>query len=167
MLLQVGDFVVHPAHGVGHVVRLEEKQFAGAEARLYYEVATLQKSTVWVPVEVGASIGLRPLTAKGDLVQYRGLLRSRPGLLNQDHRQRRLELAGRLKQGSFRIVCEVVRDLAARGWRKPLSEADNAVYRKVRENLYQEWATAEGVSITEAAQEVESLLRESRQAFMV
>ena len=50
MPFQIGDFVFHPAHGVGRIVRLEERRFVREQARLYYEVLT-PKSTIWVPVE--------------------------------------------------------------------------------------------------------------------
>ncbi|MGH2521776.1 MAG: CarD family transcriptional regulator [Anaerolineales bacterium] len=166
MEFKIGDLIVHPAHGVGHIVRLEQKQFFGDEERLYYEVAT-QKSTVWVPVEASEASGIRQLTPKPDLARYRRLLKSRPDPLNQDNRQRQLEISSRLKQGSFQILCEVVRDLTAHGWRKPLSESNAASLRRARESLYEEWAAAEGVSIAEATQEVEALLNEAKQAFRV
>lgn len=165
MQFKVGDSVVHTAHGLGRVVRLDEKRLSGQEARLYYEVTT-QKGTVWVPVEARETVRLRPLTAKPELPRYRSLLKSRPTSLDRDYRKRHVELADRLKQGSFRVLCEVVRDLTARGWQKPLSEGDATWLRKAREGLCQEWAAAEGVSIPEAAQEVEALLREARQAFV-
>ena len=165
MPFKVDEFVVHPTHGVGHIVRLEEKRFFGEESCLYYEVAT-QNSIVWVPVEADKAVGLRQLTAKYDLARYRSLLKSRPTPLNQDHRKRHLELGDRLKQGSFQAVCEVVRDLTAHGWRKPLSEGGAALLRQIRENLCREWAASDGVSLAEAIQEVESLLLEARQAHM-
>ncbi len=161
MPFQVGDVVVHPAHGVGHVVRLEEKRFSGREASLYYEIV-IQKSTVWVSVESPEALRLRPLTLKNDLARYRSVLKSRPLPLNKDHRQRHLELADRLKQGSFQVMCEVVRDLTARGWIKPLNEYDTVSLQRVRGRLCQEWAASEGMSVTDASGEVSSLLLESR-----
>ncbi len=158
----IGDSVVHPAHGLGRVVRLAEKSFFGQEAGLYYEV-TIQQGTVWVPVAVREAPGLRPVTARGDLARYRGLLKGPPVSLDQDHRKRHLELVDRLRQGSFQILCEVVRDLAARGWAKPLGESDAASLRRARERLCAEWAASDGVSVAAAFQEVESLLLESRQ----
>ena len=166
MSFQVGDLVYHPAHGVGQVMRLEERRFAREEARLYYEVLT-RRNTVWVPVETYQAVGLRPVTTKRDLAGYRAVLKSRPAPLEKDHYKRHRALADRLKQGSFQAVCEVVRDLTARGWRKPLNEADSSSLRTARENLCQEWAAAAGISVVEAAQEIEALLREARQNYMV
>lgn len=160
MEFKVGDFVVHPAHGLGRIVGLEEKRLFGEE-RLYYELTT-PKSTVWIPVKVDAASGIRPMTAKADLARYRSILKSRPDPLNPDHRQRHLEIAERMKRGSFRVMCEVVRDLTARGWRKPLSDADAVSLRKARESVIQEWAASEGVPVVEATQEIDALLLEAR-----
>jgi CarD family transcriptional regulator len=166
MQFKVGDNVVHPVYGLGHIVKIEEKQFSEIGAtHLYYKI-TLPRSTIWIPIEAQAIIGLRLVTAKRELDQYRNLLKSRPVPLNNDDPQRHVELASRLKQGSFRVVCEVVRDLTAWGWRKPLGRTDAATLQKTRDSLYQEWATAAGLSMAEATEEVESLLRAARQVSM-
>lgn len=166
MLFQVDELVVHPAHGVGRIVGLVTKRFTGAEAHLYYEFAA-GRSTVWVPVEASAASGLRRLTPKDELARYRGVLRSRPISLTPDHRQRRQDLLSHLKVGLFQNLCEVVRDLTARGWLKPLSEMDSSTLRKTRDDLCQEWAAADGVSVLEAVKEVDALLFEGRQTFRI
>jgi RNA polymerase-interacting CarD/CdnL/TRCF family regulator len=165
MQFKVGDLVVHLAYGVGHIVEIEEKRFSDKGTHLYYKVA-LAKRMVWMPVETQGASGLRLVTAKSDLDQYRNLLKSHPVPLDKNHHRRHLELVSRLKQGSFQVVCEVVRDLTAWSWRKPLGQTDTATLQKTRESLYQEWATAAGVSITEAIKEVESLLRTTQQAHL-
>ncbi len=162
---KVGDFVVHPVYGVGHIVQIEEKQFSEKGTRLYYKV-TLPRSTIWVPIEARATSRLRLVTARGDLDQYRNLLKSPPVSLPKKHYQRHLELVSRLKQGSFQVVCEIVRDLTAWGQRKPLGATDKAILQKTRESLYQEWATAAGVSNTEAIKEIDALLRTGWQVLM-
>jgi RNA polymerase-interacting CarD/CdnL/TRCF family regulator len=105
---------------MGHIVQIEEKQFSEKVKRLYYRVALLPKHTIWVPVETSERTGLRPVTAKNQLDQYRDLLKSRPVTLPKKYDQRRRELLSRLNQGSFQVVVEVVRDLTAWSWRKPL-----------------------------------------------
>ena len=164
---KVGDFVVHPVYGVGHIVEIEEKQFSEKARRMYYRVALLPKHTIWVPVDKYELTGLRLVTAKGELDQYRDLLKSRPEALPNKYDQRHQELLSRLNQGSFQMVCEVVRDLTAWGWRKPLSPMDIATLQKTRESLYREWATAAGVTTTEAIKEIDSLLTANRQAYSV
>lgn len=163
MPYQVNDCVVHPAHGVGYVVALAVQCFFDAEARLYYEIA-IQRNTVWVPVDTGVASGLRPVTPKSELARYRSVLRSRPIPLAQDYHQRRIDILSHLKAGLFQNLCEVVRDLSARRWLKPLNEVDSSTLRKTREGLCLEWAAAEGVSLADATQEIEALLLEGRQA---
>ncbi len=161
MQFKVGDSVVLPTYGIGHIREIEEKDFSELGACLYYKIALL-KRTIWIPVEAHQASGLRLVTVKSELDLYRNLLKSPPTPLEKNHHRRHLELVSRLKQGSFQIICEVVRDLTAWGWRKPLGQSDTAILQKTRLSLYQEWAVAEGVSTTEAIKEIDSLLVTAR-----
>lgn len=156
----VGDWVVHPLHGVGQVISLERKQFAQA-AQLYYEVS-ITKGTLWVAAETQLA-GLRGVTDKGELPRYRTVLMSSPGTLNKDYHHRRIEVQERLKEGTFQVKCEVVRDLSAYGWPRRLGEVDAALLRRARDSLCQEWAASAAVTLAEATHEVETLLREARE----
>ncbi|MEW5717631.1 MAG: CarD family transcriptional regulator [Chloroflexota bacterium] len=164
MSMKVGDTVVHPIYGVGEIVGLEERQFASAEVRRYFQVST-GKTMVWVPVETCEVVGLRHLIAKADLAAYRNVLKSRPLSLDKDHAKRRRELAESLRRGSFQAMCELVRDLTARGWRRPLGESDARLLRKTHETLCQEWAAADSASIARATQEVDTMLLEAKRAY--
>lgn len=161
MQFKVGDLVVHLTYGIGRIAEIEEKRFFEKEACLYYKI-TLSRRTIWIPVKSEETTVLRLAVAKRDLDQYRNLLKSPPVPLEKNHHRRHLELINRLKQGSFRDVCEVVRDLTAWGRRKPLGQTDTATLQKTRESLYQEWAAAAGISTTEAIKEVDSLLVAAR-----
>jgi RNA polymerase-interacting CarD/CdnL/TRCF family regulator len=160
MTFEVDDWVVHPQHGVGRVIKLEIRQFDSGSKQLYYKISILN-GILWVQVD-GSSCGLRKVTAKCDLDKYRDLLKSPPTPLTADHRQRLIELTERYRQGSFQARCEVVRDLTAFGWYKPLGEANATLLRVAHQALYQEWATAEGVTLNEATREVEALLQEGK-----
>jgi RNA polymerase-interacting CarD/CdnL/TRCF family regulator len=164
MAFHTQDRVVHPTHGVGSVLGLVTKSFPGNQTRQYYEIA-IHRGTVWVPVEACATTGLRLLTARADLPHYRGVLLSRPTALTRDFRQRGLDLRGRLRLGVFQDLCEVVRDLAACGWRKTLGEADSVKLRQARDELCRQWAAADGVSLSDATREVHELLSRCQQAY--
>jgi CarD family transcriptional regulator len=164
MSFQVGDCVVHPAHGVGHVVKMEKKKFFGNKERLYYEVNT-DKCTVWVPVEDYEELGLRPLTPKTNLAQYRDVLKAAPNELDPDYRSRHAAVVGQLKEGSFQDLCEVVRDLTALSWEKPLNESDSTTLQKAYDNLCAEWAVASGLTLPDAIQEIEALLQDAQRIY--
>ena len=163
MQFKADDFVVHPVYGVGHIAQIEEKQFSEEDVDQYYKVI-LSRSTIWIPVEAQETVGLRLVTAESDLEQYRAVLKDPPVPLdNSQPQQRHLELAGRLKEGSFRVMCEVVRDLTASGRQKPLGPTDKTTLQKTRDRLCQEWSTATGISITEVMKEISSLLTANQQ----
>jgi len=165
MQFKIGDPIIHPTYGIGYLDSIEEKEFSEKKMRLYYKV-TLLRRTIWIPVETQDASGLRLVTAKNELDQYRNLLKSPPVPLEKKHHLRHLELVNRLKQGSFQVLCEVVRDLTAWSWQKPLGQTDTTTLRKTRESLYQEWATAAEVSVTEAIKEIDSLLLVTRLAYL-
>jgi CarD family transcriptional regulator len=159
-----GDDVVHPSYGVGNIMRLEERQLAEVETRQYYVLA-FGKMTVWMPVQAGPASPLRLVTAPRDLGQYRTLLKSCPVTLDRDYKKRRLDLNEQLAHGSFQVVCEIVRDLTALGWHKPMNELDSTMLKKVRANLWQEWATSTGQPLPEAILEVNALLQAGAQTY--
>lgn len=163
MPMKVNDWVVHPQHGVGRVVNVEARQFGSAAKQAYYEIA-IPTGTLWVPAD-GSVRGLRRLTAKGELDRYRRLLRSRPSPLTQDHRERHLVLLERLREGSFRARCEVLRDLRAHSWHKPLNEKSGSLLRSAHHEVCTEWAAADGLSLAEATHEVEALLQKGKETY--
>lgn len=163
MTFEVSDRVVHPLHGVGTVVRLVTRQFDAGTKRPYYEIA-LNKGTIWVPADSDAG-GLRRLAAKTELARYRSLLSSRPEPLAADHRQREQEVSARLKVGTLRARCEVIRDLTAYAWHKPLCQSSAALLRRAQEALDEEWAAATDLPVHEVSRQVQALLLEGRRTF--
>ncbi len=157
MTFKVGEQVVHPRHGVGKVAKLVEREFERGMKRQYYEISISSGETVWVPVDLETS-GLRKLAAHSEIARCREILKSRPSPLNPDFRFRQAELATRLQQGTIFAQCEVVRDLFASAAYKSLSGPIGNFFQSVQDVLCQEWAAVEGVSVTEAAQEVYLLL---------
>jgi RNA polymerase-interacting CarD/CdnL/TRCF family regulator len=129
---------------------------------LYYEVSIPGGSTLWVPCEPPA-FGLRKVAGRAEIAQCRLILASRPAPLSGDARTRQPDLANRLKAGTIRTQCEVVRDLYAHGEHKSLYGTIAGFYRQTQNVLCQEWALVEGVTLPEALQEVNALLEKSRQ----
>jgi RNA polymerase-interacting CarD/CdnL/TRCF family regulator len=132
------------------------------EKRPFYEIS-FPGSTLWVPLNL-SSTGIRKLTIKSEVARCRKLLKGPATPLNQDPRLRQAELRDHLKEGTLTAHCEVVRDLAATGWHKPLSGSMAAFLKATQDVLCQEWAAVEEVSLAEAETEIESLLEKGRQA---
>jgi CarD family transcriptional regulator len=161
-MFNIGERVVHPQHGVGQVVNLEEREFGSGVTRRYYEVSIVGAgSTLWVPLDP-PSYGLRSLAGRSEIDDCRKILASRPSPLTDDARTRQSHLAERLKQGTIRVQCEVVRDLFAFGEHKSLYGSMANFFRQTQNVLCEEWALVEGVTLEEAVREVTSLLEKSR-----
>ena len=161
-MFNIGERVVHPQHGVGEVVKLEERTFGSDETRRYYEVTIPSAgSTLWVPSDP-PGYGLRKLAERSEIELCRKVLASRPAPLTDDARTRQSILTERLKQGTIRVQCEVVRDLYAFGEHKSLYGSMAGFFRQTQNVLCEEWAIVEGVTLAEAVQEVTELLEKSR-----
>jgi CarD family transcriptional regulator len=161
LMFEIGEQVVHPQHGVGQIVKLEDREFEHGDIRRYYEIHISDASTVWVPVDLSNS-GLRRLAQKSDLDHCREILRARPMPLTDDGRVRQSTLVAHLKQGTIAAQCEVVRDLSAFVSHKPAYGTITAFLEGMLHVLCQEWAIVEEVTMPEAMAEIISLLEQNK-----
>ena len=161
LTFEIGDRVVHPQHGVGQVVQLEDREFERGDTRRYYEIHIPGGSTVWVPVDLSNS-GLRRLADRAELARCRAILSARPAPLTQDGRVRQATLVEHLRQGTLAAQCEVVRDLSAFVAHKPAYGTITAFLESMLRVLCQEWAIVEGVSMSEAMTEISALLEKNK-----
>ena len=162
MPYKVGDQVIHPRLGLGQVTNLAVKQFDEGEKRPFYEIS-FPGSTLWVPLNLTTS-GLRKLSAKTEISSCRQVLKSPAEPLKDDFRLRQIELNDHLKEGTLTARCEVVRDLTAYGWHKPLNGSIAAFLQTTLDVLCQEWAAVEKITPEKAAAEIQSLLEKGKQA---
>ena len=159
-MFEIGDRVVHPQHGVGQIVKLEDREFERGDTRRYYEIDIPGGSTVWVPVDLSNS-GLRKLASKSELAHCRKILQARPSPLMEDGRVRQAALVAHIKQGTIVAQCEVVRDLSAFVAHKPSYGTIIGFLEVMLRVLCQEWAIVEEISVSEAMSEISSLLEKS------
>ncbi len=157
---KVGDRVIHPWYGLGQVTRLALKQFVDGEKRLFYEIF-FPGSTLWIPLNLSTS-GIRKLSAKTEIASCRLVLKSPAKLLGDNFHLRQVALNEHIKEGTLSARCEVVRDLTAYGWQKPLSGTITTLLQAIKEVLYQEWAAIEGITLVEAATEIQILLEKGK-----
>jgi RNA polymerase-interacting CarD/CdnL/TRCF family regulator len=166
MIFEIGDQVVHPQHGVGQVVKMEDKEFEIGVVRRYYEISMRGGSTVWAPVDLG-TVGLRKPAGRSEIARCRKILVSRPAPLPEDSRSRQANLLARLRQGTISTFCEVVRDLYAYGEHKSLYGTIAGFFRVTKDVLCQEWAVVEGITHAEAVDEVDALLEKGRESMKI
>lgn len=162
-MFQIGETVVHPQHGVGQIVRLEDREFDPGNQQRYYEISIPGGGTVWVPVDLPNS-GLRKLATKRDMIRCRHILESRPSRLSQDGHVRQSELVARLRQGTIFAQCEMVRDLHTYGSQKSFIGMIWGFAEATHKVLCQEWAMIEEITLVDATSEINSLLEKSKKS---
>ena len=160
-MFEIGETVVHPQHGVGQIIKLEDREFERGAIRRYYEIHIPGGSTVWVPVDLSNS-GLRRLAQKSELARCREILQSRPLPLTEEGRVRQSALAAHLKQGTLAAHCEVVRDLSAFVAHKPSYGTITAFLEAMLRVLCQEWSIVQEITMSEAMAEISSLLEQNK-----
>jgi len=160
-MFQIGETVVHPQHGVGEIVMLEDREFERGNPYKYYEISIPGGSILWVPVD-NPNSGLRHLATRIEIASCRKILSGKPIHLAIVGHVLQSELVVRLKQRTIAAQCEVVRDLSAFVAHKPHSGTIVAFLEAIRGVLCQEWAIVEDISIYEATDEINSLLEKSR-----
>ena len=160
-MFNIGERVVHPQYGVGEIVKLEDKEFEPGRPHKYYEISIPGGSTIWVQVD-NPNSGLRHLATRSEIADCRKTLAAKPIPLTEDGRVRQSELVARLKQGTIAVQSEVVRDLSAHLAHKPPYGTNPEFLAAIQRALCQEWAIVEGILISEATNEINSLLRKSK-----
>jgi RNA polymerase-interacting CarD/CdnL/TRCF family regulator len=148
-MFEIGDTVVHPQHGVGQIIKLENREFERGDTRRYYEISMTGDSTVWVPVDLPDS-SLRPLARKSELDRCREILQAKPRPLTEDGRIRQSELAARLRRRTITVHCEIVRDLSAFVAHKPAYGTISGFLEALLRVLCQEWAMVQGDKTSQA-----------------
>lgn len=158
MQFRAGDKIVHGMYGPGEVIRLEEKELQGQVEMCY--VVQVKDLTLWVPVNQASPGSLRSLTTRDEFAELFEVLRAAPQAISTDRFDRKTQLTERLRHGSIRSVCEVVRDLSYHRRTKKMNDVDASILDRAQSFLLAEWKLAFSVSQFEAERELKLLLEE-------
>ena len=159
-MYSVGSKVVHPCHGAGTVVRIQEKSL-GDLTHTYYVIDTLPGSMrVMVPVSQVDEVGLREVGAAEDLRAVLQTCTVAPleDEVDTNFRTRSAKMSEQLKSGSFEDVADVVRMLYYMSTMRSLGMTDRRFFEQGKDFLAGELALATGQDMEAAKSEVETFL---------
>jgi len=153
-MFAVGSKVVHPCHGAGTIVNIQEKSI-GAKAQTYYVIDTVCGSMrLMVPVHKGDDVGLRDvgetMSLKKDLAA--ATIAPKDGEIEKDFRARQAQLREKIKSGSFAEVTAAVRLLYFINAKRPLGLTDRQLFDQGKEMLAGELCLASEMKVDEAKQ---------------
>ncbi|HET9909500.1 MAG TPA: CarD family transcriptional regulator [Anaerolineales bacterium] len=157
MKIQEGDTVMHWTHGLGKVVRLEERTLAG-EVVLYYAIQ-IGDMMVWVPADDMLETRLRLPTDAAEFQSLMGNV-SEPGEpLPENRRERKTLLVEWLKDGRTESRIRVIRSLVTYRQVRPLNADEQAILKRSKNALLEEWSCALSSPVPQAETELHRLLK--------
>ena len=156
MAFQVGDKVIHLSHGLGDIVKIEDKTIHNSNVRCY-EVRT-SNLTVWVPVDAGTRHSLRDPTPRKEFTKLFAVLQEPAEALPEDRYERQKKLLAMLNDGQLISVCRVVRDLSNYASNKKLGADDKSILERARNSLLTEWVFSLSVPLSKADRALRELL---------
>ena len=152
------DYVVYPAHGVGRIVSIEEREVAGMKLEMFVISFEKEKMTLRVPTAKAASVGMRPL-AQPDIVEKAlETLKGRARVKRAMWSRRAQEYEQKINSGDLVSIAEVVRDLHRASDQPEQSYSERQLYEAAFERLTRELAAVEEICETRAAERVETVL---------
>jgi len=144
-MFKVGDLAVYPAHGVGVIESIEEKEISGT-CQLFYTMRIMDNGmTIMIPSCNIKSVGLRQIIPKQKVKEVYGILKDKEVEIDQQTWNRRYrEYMEKIKTGSVFEIAEVLRDLYILKQEKELSFGERKLLDMATNLLVKELALAEG-----------------------
>ncbi len=156
---KVGDKAVHPAHGVGEITSIEDREIGGSKKNFYILGIRESGMTVMVPTDGAERLGLRPVisrtVAKKVLAE---LEKDEVAVTSQPWNRRYREYTEMLNSGSPIEVAKVLRDLSRLRSTKELSFGERRLLEQARGLLVAELALARKVKETTVEKDIDAIL---------
>jgi CarD family transcriptional regulator len=122
-MFKVGDLAVYPAHGVGVIERIENREISGCQENFYIMRILENNMIIMIPSSNTQNVGLRELIDQTEVSKVFSILKNRDMYVddNQTWNRRYRDYMDKIKSGSVFEVAEVYRDLSTIKQDKELS----------------------------------------------
>jgi CarD family transcriptional regulator len=153
-----GDFVVYPAHGVGHVLGMEKQEIAGTLLELVKVRFDHDRMTLRIPLNKAASSGLRKLSSRKQMDAAFTTLRGRAKVRKSMWSRRAQEYETKINSGNLIWIAEGVRDLHRGENQGDQSYSERQMYQAALERLAGEFAAIEDMDKSSATIKIEGMM---------
>jgi CarD family transcriptional regulator len=138
-MFQIGAMAVYPAHGVGVIESIQDREVAGNQQSFYIMRLLDTDMIIMIPTRNANNIGLRTVIDRQAVTEIFEILRERPTSLNQQTWNRRYrDYMDKIKTGSLFRVAEVLRDLTLLKLEKELSFGERKMLDTAKNLLVKE-----------------------------
>ena len=158
-VFKAGEMAVHPKHGVGEVVELEER-VVGERKTTFYVLKIIDSGLkVMVPTEAADRVGLRPIMKKKEAQKIFDILKTPEVAVDVQPWNRRFRAyTEMLKSGLPSEIAKVLRDMYRLKFDKDLSFGERRLLDQARSLLVQELALAKKVKPDSIEGEIQQIL---------
>lgn len=146
----VGDKVVHPSHGLGEIIAIEQREIGGTKGEFFIIRILDNGMRVMVPRTSAQAAGLRPVMSSKEADKVLETMKAREVAVDLQPWSRRFRAyTEMIKSGSPHEVAKVLRDMYRLKFDKELSFGERRLLDQAKSLLIKELAAAKG--LTEAA----------------
>ncbi len=152
------DFVVYPAHGVGKIVSIEDREIAGMNLELFVVSFEKDKMTLRVPTDKATQVGMRGLSSPDIVSRALATLKGKARVKRAMWSRRAQEYEQKINSGDLLSIAEVVRDLHRSDDQREQSYSERQLYEAALERLTREVAAVSGLDEALAQKQVGEVL---------
>ena len=157
-MFKVGDMAVYPAHGVGIIDSIQNKEISGSKQTFYMLRILDNDMTIMIPTKNIESVGLRCIVSSKDITRIYDILKERDVSIDSQAWNRRYrEYMDKIKTGSAFEIAEVLRDLFLLKVDKDLSYGERKIMDLARNLLVKELSVAKKAPEESIEQDLETI----------
>ncbi len=161
-MFQLGDLAVYPAHGVGVIESIEDKEISGQPQKFYIMRILDTNMIIMIPTRQAANVGLRSIIDTQAVSQiYEILARKERVVEHQTWNRRYRDYMEKIKTGSLVHVAEVLRDLTLLKLDKDLSFGERKMLDTAKNLLVKELSIAEQKGEEKIEEKINNLLEQT------
>jgi CarD family transcriptional regulator len=158
--LEVGDKAVHPAHGLGEIIAIEQREIGGTKGEFFIIRILDNGMRVMVPRTSAQAAGLRPVMSNKEAEKVLDTMKAREVAVDLQPWSRRFRAyTEMIKSGSPHEVAKVLRDMYRLKFDKELSFGERRLLDQAKSLLMKELAAAKGVTEAVLQARVDEMFR--------
>jgi len=159
-MFKIGDLAVYPAHGVGVIERIENREISGCQEDFFIMRILENNMIIMIPSSNTKNVGLRELIDQTEVSKVFSILKNRDMYVddNQTWNRRYRDYMDKIKSGSVFEVAEVYRDLSTIKQDKELSFGERKMLDTARSLLVKEISLAKNMREEDVERDIQSNL---------
>ncbi|MDR1398059.1 MAG: CarD family transcriptional regulator [Desulfarculales bacterium] len=157
-MFKIGQLAVYPAHGVGRIESVEDRDIAGQLYQFYIMRIIDNEMIIMIPTNNASSLGLRDIISPQQVKEvFEILKRTGDTPESRTWNRRYREYMQKIKTGSIFEVAQVLRDLFLLKNDKELSFGERKMLDTARNLLIKELSVAQHASEEKIASDLDEI----------